>query len=341
MLSMEPRRGVAATVSDGARRAGHRSVWVQFAIKRGVGFVVTLVVLILVTFFLVRLIPGDPAVSIAGIDATPQEVGRVRHQLGLDVPMLQQLWDYTIGVLHGDLGRSFALPSPVRDVILARLPFTAIIAVAAMVIVLVVSVPLGMAVGIVTKGGRRRWLDATFGFVTALIGTIPGYVMATFLVVVFAVTFRWLPPAYTVTRPVASFALPILGLAIGPTCVIARIVRREAAVVLAQDFMRTTQGWRLPPVRRYLRYALPSLLTSTLTVSGMILGSMLGGAIIIETVFGWPGLGLQIVQSIVHRDYPVIQGIILTLGVIAALLIILVDAALGLLDPRTLGGRDA
>lgn len=326
--------------TDGRRRP-LTSPWVQFVIKRTLGLAGTVCVLVLVTFFLVRLIPGDPAVAIAGSDATGTQIAAVQHRLGLDVPLPQQLWHYVIGVAHGDLGESFSLPASVRDVILARAPFTVIVAVAAMVIVLIVAVPLGMSVGVLTRGGRRRWLDTTFGFVTAIIGTVPGYVMGTLLVVVFAVTMHWLPPAYTTSRPVASVVLPTLGLAIGPTCIIARIVRREIAVVLEQDFLRTARGWRLPPLRLYVRYALPSLLTSTLTLGGMIFASMIGGALIIETVFGWPGLGLEIVQAILQRDYPVVQGIVLTLGIVSALLIIVVDVLLGLIDPRTLGGRRA
>jgi len=178
-----------------------------------------------------------------------------------------------------------------------------------------------------------------FGFGTGLVAAIPSYVMATFLVLLFAVTLTLFPPAYSRLHPVASFVLPVLGLAIGPICIVARVVRRETSVVLEQDFMRTARGWRLRGVRLYGKYALPALLTSTLTLSGLILTSMLGSAIVVETVFGWPGLGLGVVQAILNKDYPVIQGIILVLGLLAALLTLFVDIILGLIDPRTLGSK--
>lgn len=328
-----------ATESD--IRTGSRglSPWGQFAIKRGIGLIMTVVVLVLLTFFIVRLIPGDPAVSAAGSDATPAQVEVVRKQLGLDVPLPQQFINYVSGLLHGDLGQSFSLRGSVTSVVFARLPFTAGIAFIAMALVLVVAVPLGMAVGVATRGGRRRWLDTIFGFGTGLIAAIPSYVMATFLVLIFAITFTLFPPAYSRVHPATSFILPVLGLAIGPICIVARVVRRETSVVLEQDFMRTARGWRLRGARLYAKYALPSLMTSTLTLSGLILTSMLGSAIIIETVFGWPGLGLGIVQAIINKDYPVIQGIILVLGILAALLTLFVDILLGLIDPRTLGSK--
>ncbi len=316
-----------------------RSPWVQFALKRAVGLVLTLVVLIVVTFLIVPLIPGDPAVAAAGPDASQAQIAAVRAELGLDRPMTEQFASYLGGLLHGDLGTSFRLSASVSDIIAARLPYTVGISLIAIVLVLVVAVPLGMAVGILTRGGRRRWLDVTFGFGTGLVAAIPPYVMATLLVVVFAVTLDLLPPAYSRNHPGTSFVLPVLALSIGPVCTIARVVRRETAVVLEQDYLRTARGWRLRAARLYGKYAMPNLLTSTLTLSGLILASMLGGAIIVETVFSWPGLGLGVVQAIIAKDYPVIQGIILVLGMVAALLTLLVDVLLGLVDPRTLGGR--
>lgn len=299
----------------------------------------TVVVLVLVTFFVVRLIPGDPAAQAAGSQADPAQIEAVRHQLGLDLPVLQQFESYVTGLVRGDLGDSFSLNSPVTSVVFTRLPFTAGIAAIAMVVVLLVSVPAGMAVGVLTRRGRRRWLDTAFGFGTGLVAAVPAYVMATFLVLMLSVGLGALPPAYSHLHPARSFVLPVLGLAIGPICIVARVVRREVTVVLQQDFVRTARGWRLPRATLYAKYVLPALLTSTLTLSAMILTSMLGSAIVVETVFGWPGLGLGLVKAIMDKDYPVVQGIILVLGILAALLTLLVDIILGVIDPRTLGGR--
>ncbi|MFT4306813.1 MAG: ABC transporter permease [Microbacterium sp.] len=315
--------------------------WVEFAVKRSIGLAVTFVVLVLVTFLIVPMIPGDPAVGAAGPDATLADIERVRTQLGLDLPWYTQLLNYIGGLFDGTMGRSFSLNASVSSVIFTRLPFTAGLALIAIVVVLLVAVPVGMSVGVLTRGGRRPWLDTAFTFGTGAIAAIPGYVMATLLVVIFAVTLAVVPPAYSRNNVAASFALPVIALAIGPICIIARVVRRETAVVLKQDYMRTAAGWRVNAVKRYALYALPNLLTSTLTLSGLILTSMLGGAVIVETVFNWPGLGLGVVQAIATKDYPMIQGIVLVLGMLAALLTLLVDTVLGLIDPRALGGRHA
>lgn len=323
-------------------RTGIRcSPWVAFSAKRTLGLLGTVAVLVLLTFFLVRLIPGDPAVQVAGSNADAAQVQAARHQLGLDQPLQQQLAAYVGGLLRGDLGESFAIRGSVRDVVTSRLWFTATMAFSAMVVVLVVAVPFGMAVGILTRGGRRRWLDRLFTLLTGLVSAVPSYVMATLLIVLLPVTLSVLFPAYSPVHSTASLVLPVLSLAIGPTMIVARVVRREVAVVLEQDFMRTARGWRLGALRLYGKYAFPPLMTSTLTLGGLILTSMLGSAIVVETVFSVPGLGLGLVRAIVAKDYPVIQGIVLVLGIIAALLTLVVDVALGIIDPRTLGGRHA
>lgn len=314
-------------------------MWRRFLLKRGLGLLATAAVLVLLTFVMVRLIPGDPAVQVAGSDASRAQIEAVRHQLGLDQPLWRQLATYVGGVLRGDLGQSFSLHGSVADVVRARLVFTTGIAAAAMSVVLLVGIPLGMAVGIFTRGGRNRWLDRGFSVATGLVAAVPSYVLATFLVLLFPVTLHLLYPAYSELSPVPSLALPVIGLAVGPICILSRVVRREVAVVLEQDFMRTARGWRLGPWKLYARYAFPSLLTSTLTLSGLILTAMLGSAIIIEAVFNVPGLGLGLVKAILAKDYPVIQGMVLVLGLIAALLTLLVDVLLGIIDPRTLGGH--
>jgi len=331
-----PAGGTAARTSSG-RRA---SPWLQFAIKRLFGLVITVVVLVVVTFLIVQLIPGDPAVGAAGPDATAQRIEEVRTELGLDLPLLQQFTHYVATLLDGTMGQSFSLNSTVSDIIASRLPFTASLALISILLVLLVAIPLGMTVGILTRGGRRRPVDIAFGFGTGFIAAIPPYVMATLLVVVFAVTLAVLPPAYSKNHVGTSFVLPVVALAIGPICTVARVVRRETAVVLEQDYMRTAKGWRLSALPLYAKYALPNLLTSTLTLSGLILTSMIGGAIIIETVFAWPGLGRGVVQAIANKDYPLIQGIILVLGILAAVLTLLVDVILGAIDPRTLGSKN-
>ncbi|MBB4908557.1 ABC transporter permease [Actinophytocola algeriensis] len=321
------------------RRVRAGSSWTGFALRRLGGLAGTVVIAVVVTFVIVPLIPGDPAVSAAGPDATIDQINRVRAELGLDRPLYERFFDYVGGLLQGDLGHSFSLNAPVSEVVFRRLPFTAGLSFLALLVVLVLAVPLGMAIGALTRGGKRRRLDSTFNYVTAVVAAIPPYVMATLLVLLFAVTLEVLPPAYTRSQPGLSLLLPAFALSLPSICLIARVVRRETAVVLEQDFLRTARGWRLSGLRMALRYVLPNVLTSTLTLSGIVLVAMLGGAISVETVFGWPGLGLGVVNAVATKDYPLVQGIVLILAVLSALMTMAVDVLLGIVDPRVRGGQ--
>lgn len=327
----------SAVASEGKGRASGVAGWGPWALRRVGTLIATFVVSVVLTFLIVPLIPGDPAVSAAGPDATRERIEQVRAELGLNEPPLRQFIDYVGGLLTGDMGHSFSLNAPVSEVILSRLPFTAGLSLAALLVVLVCAIPLGMAVGVLTRGGRRRWLDWAFASGTAFISAIPPYVMATLLILLFAVHLQILPPATSRSRMAASMVLPLLALSIPSICAIARVVRRETAVTLQQDYMRTASGWRLGAAHRYLKYALPNLLTSTLTLSGLLLIAMLGGAITVETVFNWPGLGLGIVNAVIASDYRLVQGIVLVLAMLACVMVILVDLILAIFDPRVRG----
>lgn len=323
------------------RAASLAGAWRRFLIRRSVGLVVNLALLTLVTFLIVQLIPGDPAVAIAGPDATLDQVDLVRTQLGLDQPFIVQLLAYAAGVVQGDFGDSFRYRIPAWDVVAAAAPYTISITLAAVVGLLVFGIALGMWVGVVTRGDRHRWLDATFNVVTGLISSVPVYVMATALVVVFAIWLRVLPPAYS---PVYDFGtaaiLPIASLTISGLCSVARVVRRETAICLEQDYMRTARGWRLPSATLYVKHMLPNLLTTALTMSGIILTALLGSALITEAVFAWPGLGGVIVQAIaIDKDYPVIRAAVFVVGLVSLVVTLLIDVILGLIDPRTLGEK--
>ncbi|MFC4428893.1 ABC transporter permease [Citricoccus alkalitolerans] len=329
--------GGSGTSPAAPRRGRWSSPWLDFALRRAGGLLLSLMILVVITFMIVPLIPGDPAVAIAGTDATPAAVEALRERMGLNDPMGVRFVDYVGGLLQLDLGTSFRFGLPVTDIVAAKLPFTAQLAVLAIAVVLLVSIPVGMAVGILTRGGRNRWLDVTFANVAGFLASLPGYVVGTLLIVVFAIMWPVLPAGGA--DSLSALVLPTAALALGPTAAVARVVRRETSTVLEQDYMRTARGRRLPAARLYLRHALPNLMTSTLTLTGLILASLLGGAIIVETVFNYPGIGSEIIQAIIYRDYPVIQGIILTVGLIATLLTLLVDIVLGLIDPRTLGSK--
>ncbi|MFJ2663986.1 ABC transporter permease [Nocardia fluminea] len=303
--------------------------WLGFALRRAAGLLAVAVVLVVVTFGMIQLIPGDPAESLAGQNATQADIARIRTELGLDRPVLTRFFDYVSGLLQGDLGRSFQTREAVSDVIAARLPFTAQLAVFSLILVLAIALPLGIAVA--ARHGRRT--DGAFTLSTGLLGAVPEYVVGTALVVVFAITLGVLPAGGAQTTQ--SLILPVLAISLPSMCVMARVVRREAGTVLAQDYIRTARGRRLPPLRLYTRHVLPNLLTAVMTLSGLVLASMLGGTVIVETVFAWPGIGQRVVDALLVRDYPVIQGCVLVLGLLAAVLNLLVDIALAILDPRS------
>ncbi len=332
--------GPGAPLEPGAPRAASLAgAWRRFLLRRAGGLVVNLALLVLVTFLIVQLIPGDPATAIAGENATLAQVELVRTQLGLDQPVIVQLGQYLLGVVQGDFGDSFRYRVPSLDVVGAAVPYTMTITVVSVVLLLVIGIALGMAVGVATRGDRRRWLDLAFTGATGVISSVPTYVFATGLVVVFAVTLRILPPAYSPAYDFGTAAiLPIAALTIGGACSVARIVRRETAVILEQDYMRTARGWRLPALSLYAKHMLPNLLTTALTLAGIILTALLGSALITEAVFAWPGLGGVIVQAIaIDKDYPVIRAAVFVIGLISLVITLVIDIVLGLLDPRTLG----
>ena len=323
-----------------AHRAGSRAgAWRAFLVRRFTSLAISLVLLILMTFFIVQLIPGDPAEAIAGPDASPATIDAVRSELGLDQPVLTQLWNYIVGVLRGDFGESFRYGVPALDIVMAAAPYTITIAFAAVAIVLVGGVALGISVAIATRGDRHRWLGWTFTTVTSILTSIPPYILATLLVVVFALWLAWLPPAYTLAYGYwQSAILPIAALSIGSIGGMARIVRREAAVVEEMDYMRSARGWRLPALVRYAKHLLPNVLTTSLTLAGIILTALLGSALIVETVFAWPGIGSAVIRAIAEdKDYPVIRAAVFVIGAISLVTTLIIDIILGAIDPRTLG----
>jgi peptide/nickel transport system permease protein len=310
-----------------------RRPWAAFVARRLGRLAVSLLLLVSASFAMIHLVPGDPVRAALGLTAPADLVEARRHSLGLDRPIWQQYAHYLRGLASGDLGRSTGSDLPVAQVIGDRLPETAKLAVLAFGVVMLVSIPLGVGMAVLTQGGRRRGTELGFTAVTGVFAVVPEFLVAVGLVVVFAVGLKLLPVAGR-AGPV-SYVLPVLALAAGPTAALARIVRVEALTVLATDYMRTARAKRLPPRLLYLRHALPNLLTSALTIGGLLLTGLIAGSVLVETVFAWPGLGATIVQSILAKDYPLVQGIVLVYGTAVLLVNLLVDVVLGMLDPRS------
>jgi peptide/nickel transport system permease protein len=307
--------------------------WVTFAARRLWRFVVSLWVLITAAFLMIHLVPGDPVRAALGLTAPADLVRARRAALGLDDPLLTQYWHYLRGVFSGDLGTSMASGLPVSNVISDRLPATVQLALLAFLIVIVISVPVGVVMAVLTRGGRRRGGELAFTTTSVVLAAIPEFLLAVALVYVFAVTLHWLPVAGRSTP--SSYVLPVAALAVAPAAVLARIVRVELLSVLGNDYVRTARAKRLPARLVYVRHALPNALTATLTLGGLLLTALVAGTVLVENVFAWPGLGSTIVQSILQRDYPMVQGIVLVYGVGVLLVNLGVDVLLALLDPRS------
>jgi peptide/nickel transport system permease protein len=324
----------ASPAKPAAHRTRWMTAWLRFLIWKLARLALVLLVLLFATFMIIRLIPGDPARLAAGFDATPQDVANVRAEMGLDEPLPVQFASYVGRVLHLDLGRSFSSHEPVETIIADRLPRTAELAVAALVLVMLLSLPIGIAAAAATREGRHRRGELAFGAVSSLLSAVPEYLAATFLVFLLAVKLGWLPVAGS--DDWNSIVLPALAIAITPTAHLARIVRVETLNVLAQDYIRTARSKRLPTRLLYLRHVLPNVLTAALTIGGLIFASLIGGAIIVENVFAWPGLGTAVVQALISRDFLVVQAAVLLLGAAVVIVNTVVDLVLGAVNPRSL-----
>ncbi|MFI5697977.1 ABC transporter permease [Kribbella sp. NPDC051586] len=307
--------------------------WLGFAVRRLGRLVGSVLVLVSAAFLMIHLIPGDPVRGALGPAAAQSLVDAQRASLGLDDPLWQQYVNFLHHLITGNLGTSITTGLPVSDVIRDRLPATVELAVAAFLVAVLIAVPLGLAMGVLTRGGRRPRTELGFTSTAVVLAAIPEFLLAVGLVYVFAVTLHWFPVAGR--GSVASYVLPVLSLAVGPAAVLARICRVELLAVLQTDYLRTARAKRLPAAAIYLRHALPNAVTATITLGGLLLGGMVAGTVLVENVFGWPGLGSTIVSSIIAKDYPLVQGVVLVYGVGVLLVNLAVDVTLALLDPRS------
>lgn len=307
-----------------------------YVLRRLLAIVPVMLVVATVAFVLVHLAPGDPASVIAGPYATPEEVARLQQQLGIDRPLHVQLGRWYWRLLHGDLGTSIFLRRPVIEAILDRAEPTILLTVAAVVVAVLMGVPAGIA------SARRHGgvVDQTL-MVLALLGTsVPNFLLGLLMILVFAVWLGWLPVAGYVPleagawRTLRSLLMPAVALGLVQSALIARITRSAMLDVLREQFILTGRAKGLPEGRVVYQHALRNALVPTLTVIGISVAVLLGGAVIIEQVFNIPGLGRLIISAVLRRDYPVIQGVILVVAAVYVLMNLAVDLAYVLVDPR-------
>ena len=306
-------------------------------ILRRLGSAVPILLIVsLITFAMIHLIPGDPAAAIAGLSATQEQIANIRHDLGLDQPLLTQLWRWYAGLLHGNLGRSLLLGQPVVQATMLRLPVTLALSAYALVITLFI----GLGSGIIAALRQNSWVDQT-AMIFAMIGiSLPNFYLGLLMIIFFAVDLRWLPTGgyiaftddplgwlATSTMPAVSLALLLAGL-------LARITRSTMLEVLRQDYIRTARAKGLPEHVVVYRHALRNAIIPVMTLVGLQFGALLAGAIVTETIFSWPGIGRLTVSAISNRDYALVQGCILAVGLTYVLVNLLTDLLYTVANPR-------
>ncbi len=293
----------------------------------------SLVVLLTITFAMIHVIPGDPVRTSLGLTAPAQLVKQRRAQLGLDKPIWQQYVDYVDRAVHGDFGTSLTSGEPITEIVRTRLPTTLRLAGLAFLFAVLVGVPLGVLGAARTRDGRRRYSELAFTATTGAFASIPSFLLAVALIYLFAIKWPVLPVAGEGGVP--SYVLPIAALAIGPAFALARIVRVEGLKVLEEDYIRTARGKRLSARLIYLRHALPNMLTATLTISGLLLGGLIAGTVLIESIFSWTGLGSTLVNSVTAKDYPSVQAVALVFGFFILIINFVVDMLLAIINPQS------
>jgi glutathione transport system permease protein len=286
----------------------------------------------IVSFLFLHVIPGDPARLMAGPDATYDQVQLIRHQMGLDAPLPQQYLLYLKDLLHGDLGMSTREKAPVAKILASRILYTLELTVAALAISLLAGISSGIAAAS-RKGGIADHVVMVLSLTSI---SMPSYWLGLMLISFLAVWLGLLPTGGA-DSPM-GIVLPALTLALGEAGAISRVTRASMLEVGKQDFIRTAHAKGVQPRAIVVRHVLANALTPILTLAGLHFGFLLGGAVVAETVFAWPGLGQLLIESISYRDYPVVQAILLLLAAEFVLVNLLVDALYSVVDPRVRHG---
>jgi peptide/nickel transport system permease protein len=303
-----------------------------YLLRRLLQSLIVLAVVVAIVFLLLFL-SGDPALLLLPPDASRADIALFSHEMGFDRPMAVQFLHFAGNLVHGDFGRSWRFQQPALPIVLERLPATIELAVASLVLALLAGIPLGIYSSL-----HRDRIGDSAGMVLALLGqSIPSFWLGIMLILLFAVELGLLPTSGR--AGLATLILPAVSLALALVGRIARLMRSSMLEVLHEDYIRTARAKGLTEWSVIGMHALKNALLPVLTVAGLEFGHLLGGTVIIETVFAWPGIGLLAVQSVAGRDYPVVQAVILISAVIFILINLAVDLLYLWLDPRIAYGR--
>jgi peptide/nickel transport system permease protein len=286
-------------------------------------------------FLLIHLVPGDPILQMLGEGATPADLTALRHQYGLDQPLWRQYLHYWNGVVHGDLGSSIRLHDTVAHLISARYPYTMALTLTALGLGLALALPAGILAAV----RRGRWLDQALSVVSLTGLSVPGLVLGPVLILVFSILLGWLPVSGANAGGGRSIdwhylVLPSIAMGASLAAILTRMVRTAMLEELGQDYIRTARAKGLSETAVVWRHALPNALVPIVTVVGLQFGALLAGAIVTETIFSWPGLGRLTVSAISNRDYALVQGCLLSIGLTYVLVNLLTDVVNRWVNPR-------
>jgi peptide/nickel transport system permease protein len=289
-------------------------------------------------FLLIHLVPGDPILQMLGEGATPADVDALRHQYHLDETLPKQYVHYWAGVLHGDLGNSIRLHDSVAHLIALRYPYTMALTLTALSFGLALALPAGILAAV----RRGRFLDQALSVVSLFGLSIPGLALGPILILVFSIQLGWLPVSGASSSGMGSIEWPYLvlpSIAMGASlaAILTRMVRTSMLEELSQDYIRTARAKGLTEFAVVCRHALPNALVPIVTVVGLQFGALLAGAIVTETIFSWPGLGRLTVSAISNRDYALVQGCLLSIGLTYVLVNLLTDIVYRWINPRMRG----
>jgi len=287
-------------------------------------------------FLLIHLVPGDPILQMLGDGATPADLTALRHQYGLDQPLWRQYLHYWNGVVHGDLGSSIRLHDTVAHLISARYPYTMALTLTALGLGLALALPAGILAAV----RRGRWLDQALSVVSLTGLSVPGLVLGPVLILVFSILLGWLPVSGANAGGGRSIdwhylVLPSIAMGASLAAILTRMVRTAMLEELGQDYIRTARAKGLSETAVVWRHALPNALVPIVTVVGLQFGALLAGAIVTETIFSWPGLGRLTVSAISNRDYALVQGCLLSIGLTYVLVNLLTDVVNRWVNPRS------
>lgn len=295
-------------------------------------------VVVSLVFVLIHLVPGDPIVEMLGEGATPADIGALRHQYGLDRPLGVQYLHYWNGVVHGNLGESIRLHDSVAHLVAQRYPYTLALTAAALVLGLLLALPAGIAAAV----RRGRAADQAISLVSLFGLSVPGLVLGPVLIVVFSILLGWLPVSGANSGAERGIdwrylMLPAIAMGASLAAILTRMVRTAMLEELGQDYIRTARAKGLSERAVLWRHALPNALVPIVTVVGLQFGALLAGAIVTEKIFSWPGLGRLVVDAISNRDYALVQGCLLAIGLTYVLVNLLTDVAYRWVNPRMRG----